>query len=70
LANVTRKRATERLSANGGGRSAGRRPGAVGYIRGGAPEKREEGCAAAGAGLTPGRLICYKLNAAIDILLG
>lgn len=67
---MTRKRATEHLSANDGGRSAGRRPGAVGYIRGGATDKREEGCAAAGAGLMPGRLICYNLNAAIDILLG
>ena len=29
----------ERYSANGGGRSEGRRPGAAGYIRGRAPDK-------------------------------
>ena len=36
----------ERLSANGGGRSEGRSPGAAGYIRGSAPNKMEKACEA------------------------
>ena len=34
----------ERISANGGGRSEGLRPGAAGYFRGGAPKRKAEGC--------------------------